>query len=419
MNIGFEWPTTLNEATGKGVVALFNDAIANTTVLGYTQALNEEESQAVTAELRAALEKGAKSLLAIRLDGDMVGMALLTSNKMPNCQHIVELSKGIIRSDQQKSGIVKAAFREIARYCESKGYALLTLDVREHSAPHKIWQGLGFQEYGRLEDYARVDGQSHAGVFMCQTTADLKARLSDGPAAPARSLLDKEEFKAKLRSELEERITMTHPIVKKIVNGEPNWELLRFMTTQGYQLTKHFLEYIETLYHHCPRGVHKRRLLLNMYEEETGRFSKTDNHVTLMENFIKAIGISDHERDAVLPLPKTKALIDYRMELVRDRRRFHMGAAAIMIASEGQNLESTAGEARHDLLPRVYNLKEEDLLFFSVHQKEDEGHVREGISLVADICTTPKMQSEALDTVRRTCDLFYGMYDGVAEVFAA
>jgi hypothetical protein len=38
---------------------------------------------------------------------------------------------------------------------------------------------------------------------------------------------------------------------------------------------------------------------------------------------------------------------------------------------------------------------------------------------VADICSTAKMQQEALEVVRRTCDLFYGMYDGVAEVFAA
>lgn len=419
MNIEFDWPETLNEATGKGVVALFNDAIKTTTVIGYTQPLNEEEGQALVAELDAALKKGAKSLLAIWLGPEMVGMALVSSNKMPNCQHIAELSKGIIRSDYQKSGIVKPAFREIARYCESEGYAVLTLDVRENSPPHKIWQGLGFQEYGRLEDYARVDGQSYAGVYLYQAAADLKARMSETQAAPPQRLLEKDEFKARLRSELEERITLTHPVVKKIVNGQPNWDLLRFMTLQGYQLTKHFLEYIETLYHHCPRGDHKRRLLMNMYEEETGRFSRTDNHVTLMENFIRAIGISDAERDAALPLAKTKALIDYRMELVRDRRRFHMGAAAVMIASEGQNLETTAGEARHDLLPRVYNLQEKDLLFFSVHQKEDEGHVREGISLVADICTTPKMQMEALDTVRRTCDLFYGMYDGVAEVFPA
>jgi pyrroloquinoline quinone (PQQ) biosynthesis protein C len=342
---------------------------------------------------------------------------LVTPNTMPNCRHIAELSKGIVHSAHQKGGIVKAAFLEIVRHCESRGIELLTLDVREHSAPHRIWEGLGFRQYGRLEDYARDDGRSVAGVFLCQTTADLKERLTADPRAPAAELMSKDAFKRELRSELEKRITMTHPIVKKIVNGEPNWALLRYMTLQGYQLTKHFLEYIETLYHHCPPGDHKRRLLWNMFEEETGRLSKTDNHVTLMQNFIRAIGIDDAERDAAQPLPTTKALIDYRMNLVRNRNTFHMGAAAVMIASEGQNLETTAGAARHELLPRVYGLTEKDLLFFSVHQKEDVGHVQEGISLVADICTTPRMQAEALEAVRRTCDLFYGMYDGVAEVF--
>ncbi|PPT46468.1 pyrroloquinoline quinone biosynthesis protein PqqC [Xanthomonas arboricola] len=252
---------------------------------------------------------------------------------------------------------------------------------------------------------------------MQQTTAALRARLTATSYSSA--FLPPEEFKLKLRHELESRITMTHPIVKKILDGMPHWDLLRSVTLQGYQLTKHFLEYIETLYHHCPRGVHKKRLLLNMYEEETGRFSKTDNHVVLMENFIRAIGIKDAERDAAMPLPATRALIDYRMDLVRNRHTFHMGAAAVMIASEGQNLETAAGEARHELLPRIYSLTESDLQFFSVHQKEDVGHVAEGISLVADICTTPTMQQEALETVRKTCDLFYGMYEGMHQAYAA
>ncbi|HZP66077.1 MAG TPA: GNAT family N-acetyltransferase [Rudaea sp.] len=417
MNFEFSWPKTIDDTLHPGVVALYNDAIATTTVIGYSKPLDETQGEKLVASLNDRIAKGDIEFFAVRSNQELVGMVLLSASNMPNCRHIANLSKGIIRSDFQKSGLLRRAFLSVAEYCESKGYNLITLDVRENSAAHRVWEGLGFRQYGRLEDYARTDGVSHAGVYMCQPTAELKARL-EAASRPAPPLLPAAEFKEKLRSELETRITLTHPIVKKIVSGGPNWELLRYMTLQGYQLTKNFLEYIETLYHHCPRGVHKTRLLLNMYEEETGRFSKTDNHVKLMENFIRAIGVADAERDAVEPLPKTKALIDYRMELVRDRRRFHMGAAAVMIASEGQNLETTAGQARHDLLPRVYNLKPEDLLFFSVHQKEDVGHVQEGISLVADICDTARMQQEALDVVRRTCDLFYGMYDGVAEVFA-
>jgi hypothetical protein len=41
--------------------------------------------------------------------------------------------------------------------------------------------------------------------------------------------------------------------------------------------------------------------------------------------------------------------------------------------------------------------------------------VREGIALVSDLCTDATMQQDALDVVEHTCELFQGMYDGVAK----
>lgn len=415
MSFDFCWLTSLDVATGLKIVELYNDAIKSTTVIGYTKALDEIEGQKLIGCLVEALEKKSIELFAIFSGTDVVGMAILTSTDMHNCKHIANLSKGIVHSQYQKSGLLRRAFLEIANYCEGKGYELLTLDVRENSVPHKIWTGLGFKEYGVLQDYARVDGVSCSGAFLYQSTQDLKATLSQ-TSSPS-EMMSKERFAEKLREELESRITMTHPLVKTLLNKTPQWDLLRYMTLQGYQLTKNFLEYIEYLYHHCPRGEHKKRLLYNMFEEETGRFSKTKNHVVLMQDFIRGIGISDEVREAAIALPHTKKLINYRMNLVRNPATFHLGASAVMIASEGQNLETAAGEARHELLQKVYGLQESDLLFFSVHQKEDIGHVKEGISVVVDVCENARMQHQALDVVRTTCDLFYGMYEGVAEVF--
>ena len=84
-----------------------------------------------------------------------------------------------------------------------------------------------------------------------------------------------------------------------------------------------------------------------------------------------------------------------------------------MIASEGQNLETRAGEARHELLGKVYGLTEFDLQFFSVHQQEDVGHVEQGLNLVSELCTTEAMRKEALHAVDHTCRLFYAMYDNM------
>ncbi|MDV5169701.1 iron-containing redox enzyme family protein [Photobacterium rosenbergii] len=232
------------------------------------------------------------------------------------------------------------------------------------------------------------------------------------------TLLNKKDFRILMKSTLEDHLTLGHPLFKYLMDeNNPNEALLKFTTLQGYQLTKHFLTYIECLFFYCPLPKHKRALLHNMYEEETGRLSNTKNHVVLMQDFIKAIGISDDERDTAVALHQTQALIDYRMKPCKDPELYHIGAAAVLVASEGQNLESVGDQARHNILGKVYGLTEKDLLFFSVHQEEDVGHVQQGLALLADLCTTPQMQAEAIDAIDRTCRLFYGMYQGVYEHF--
>jgi pyrroloquinoline-quinone synthase len=233
------------------------------------------------------------------------------------------------------------------------------------------------------------------------------------------AVMDQETFARALRATLEEQLTLNHPIFLELFKPEKNRELLKVISLEGYQITKYFLEYIENLHFRCPLPVHKRRLLFNMFEEETGRFSKTKNHVALMEDFIRAQGIPDAERDAWTPSAQTTELIHYRLRNCQSAETYHVGAAAVMIASEGQSLETRAGEARHTLLGKTYGLTEQDTLFFSVHQREDVGHVAEGIQLVSELCNTARMQQEALFAVRHTCKLFWGMYEGAAQKWYA
>lgn len=228
-------------------------------------------------------------------------------------------------------------------------------------------------------------------------------------------MLSNNEFRTRCYELIDQHTSVTHPLVAELMKPQANWDLLQALTLQGYQLTKNFLTYIEHLFFYCPLPKHKKALMVNMYEEETGRLSNTKNHVRLMQDFVRAIGVDDETRDATVAYPETQELIDYRMELVKDPERYHLGAAAVTIASEGQNLEDTAGQNRHSLLGRMYGLTDRDTLFFSVHAKEDVGHVREGIALVSDLCTDDRMQQDALDVVEHTCKLFQGMYDGVAK----
>lgn len=225
------------------------------------------------------------------------------------------------------------------------------------------------------------------------------------------------DFRQQLDEALHSHRTIDHPLLHELGRPVANTVLIRLIALQGYQLTKNFAWYVGALYHHCPIAYYRKRLAVNLYEEETGKLSKTANHEVLMQRFIRALGITDAERDAAVALPTTQELIDYRWRLVNNPATFHMGAAAIMIASEGQNLEETAGKARHELLPQVYGLKAEDLAFFSVHAIEDVYHVREGLDLVAEVCTTPTMESEAIEAVHETCKRFWEFYDGIQEEY--
>ena len=85
-------------------------------------------------------------------------------------------------------------------------------------------------------------------------------------------MMDKNVFKEMLREELQRHLTLSHPVFKLLFDSRnPDLDLLRNVALQGYQLTKHFLYYVEHLFFYCPLPAHKTVLLYNLFEEETGR----------------------------------------------------------------------------------------------------------------------------------------------------
>jgi pyrroloquinoline-quinone synthase len=230
-------------------------------------------------------------------------------------------------------------------------------------------------------------------------------------------MLEKSQFRKKMEDYLHSRLTLDHPILLELAKPQKNLPLIKKIALQGYQLTKAFTGYIGLLYYNCPLAEFRMRLSVNLYEEETGKLSKTANHMDLMHRFMFALGIEREELDAEQPLPSTLDLVEYRQRLCEDPHRLHMGAAAVMIASEGQNLEKKAGKSRDQMLPTLYGLTAKDLEFFSVHAVEDVYHVGDGLDLVSEICNTAQMQDEAMDAIKQTCDRFWRFYDGIQHAY--
>jgi pyrroloquinoline-quinone synthase len=232
-------------------------------------------------------------------------------------------------------------------------------------------------------------------------------------------MLSKNEFRTKLEETLHKRLTLDHPVLLEMAKPKKNLPLISKMALQAFHLTRAFTGYLGMIYSGCPIQKSRVALAVNLYEEETGALSKTANHMELMERFILALGMTNQQIEDEVPLPTTIDLVEYRRHLCADPEKLHMGAAAVMIASEGQSLETKAGKTKDQLIPEMYGLKPEDLAFFAVHAVEDVYHVADGLDLVSELCVTEKMQDEAIEAIEGTCDRFWRFFDGIQQAYEA
>lgn len=225
-------------------------------------------------------------------------------------------------------------------------------------------------------------------------------------------MLDRKTFYNELETNLHTRLKRDHPIIDELFEKKDP-ELLRIMVKQGYQLTKVFAIYVGGLYYRCPIAKYRKKFALNVYEEETGKISGTDGHLELLNRFVSSLGITEEDLNTVEINPETQELIDFRFNLIEDKSKFHIACAAVMIASEGQNLEDRVGTMRREKIAEEFGLDIADMIFFKVHAEEDVYHVRDGLNCVADVCTTKEMQEEAIKAIHDTCDKFDRHYDGI------
>ncbi|MBN3804057.1 GNAT family N-acetyltransferase [Paraburkholderia sp. Ac-20336] len=173
----YRWPPDVDARLGEQIVELMRHTSQSAPIIGFAEAISDTEAEHYLVELRANLAAQKCRLLAILADnGTLIGLCTLRRNLNPNNRHITDLAKGMIHEAFRGGGVLPAAFVEIALQCEADGVELVTLDVRADTPAYRVWDHFGFQTYGVLPDYARAQGKTHAGHFMMQKVADLKAR---------------------------------------------------------------------------------------------------------------------------------------------------------------------------------------------------------------------------------------------------
>jgi ribosomal protein S18 acetylase RimI-like enzyme len=172
-SVRYEWPKVLSDGEMREILDLMNGVALRERNLGFNEPLNDEEGLALMRSFNDDLRRGAVKLMAVRTeDGHIIGMVTLAQAPQPGRRHIVDLRRCVIHPDY-RNRFLAAGFGEALRVAAEMGCDILTLEVRD-DGPRRLWERLGFREYGRQHDYARKDGRSVTGYFMEARRADLE-----------------------------------------------------------------------------------------------------------------------------------------------------------------------------------------------------------------------------------------------------
>ena len=171
------WVYDFDTDSAQSIVGLVNSTVVDGGTLGYANPMSAFEATAFIDNLRRRVAANDSHVLIGHIGAHPAFLAILSLNGMTNCRHRAELSKGVVHPDYRGRNLVKVAFRELVRCAERLGVEQFVLDVRENSRAHLLWQRLGFESFGILDDYARVHGVKYRGHFMVQTVASLRKRL--------------------------------------------------------------------------------------------------------------------------------------------------------------------------------------------------------------------------------------------------
>ena len=152
----------------------------------------------------------------------------------------------------------------------------------------------------------------------------------------------------------------------------------------------------------------RQTILRNLIDEELG----PKNHPELWKAFARALGSTDEDLTATVPLPTTQQLVETFRSICRNRP-YYAGLAALH-AFESQVPEIAS--VKIDGLRRFYGMTNPaDYEFFSVHEKADVEHSAAEWSLIEEAADDAGKRAEVLSATREACEALEAFLSGVQE----
>lgn len=213
----------------------------------------------------------------------------------------------------------------------------------------------------------------------------------------------KEEFLTAVKQDLghESRSYTANPALQGIIEGRLSLDQVRGFCEQYYLHVREVLRWIAQAYVNCPLPDVRLAIFQNLVEEELGLYSKTKGHLQLLADFGAALGLGRDDLENAEPTYETAALIDC-LELMCRTQPWYVTVAAIGIGFESQ-VPLTFGKVAEGLRQH-YSLRDEDVLFWSVHVEADEEHGDISEEMVWAQAQTESERENVRSWIRKTAE---------------
>jgi GNAT superfamily N-acetyltransferase len=147
------------DAAVPGLGEVLADAVASGASVNFLLPFSVADATAWWAARAGAIARGDERPIVARVDGRIVGCAVLVPSRKANSPHRAEVVKVLVHRDARRRGIGAGLMAAIEELALADGRWLLILDTTTGSDADRLYRQLGWVPFGEVPNHAlRADG---------------------------------------------------------------------------------------------------------------------------------------------------------------------------------------------------------------------------------------------------------------------
>ncbi len=238
-------------------------------------------------------------------------------------------------------------------------------------------------------------------------------------------MADTEQFIAEIDRRIESRKKITSKLYQVVMAGDASHRLMQNFVIHRYPIKSLWTRNVMGIAMRTDNLALRRKLVENVYEEETGALTNSERHVETFIRFGEALGVTREQLDSAPRLPETQAIMNHNLSACNDTN-VHVteGIASVLVLMEGQPpIHDRQGASMEDVMRDKYGLPQYAYEFFTHHASNhgnptgvselEDDHAEVGRQLLRELCTTDTLQQNALASLDRAIDLRHRHFDAV------